>query len=737
MAAYDLDALGWLLYERLATDAVARELGVPRTAWAGSCDDAREARWRGPVAAGGAGPVDLRMVWVRGARSSPAAAEERLADATRGRRRHPLVLVTNADEELVPPSARAARTFGRRWLSERLDADGVLRLLHPAALGLREDGTGVPAAPEAAAFDRAAATALAQVFVPVAAYERALAALERHRFAVLTGPPEMGKTAIARMIGLALATDGWQIHECIRPEAVYAAWDAERPQLFIADDAFGSTEYHPDAAEHWARAMERVLRSLDARHWLVWTSRPAPLRAGLERVHRERGAERFPQPGEVLVDATALDRAEKALILYRHAKAAGASGTAAARLLRTHGETLVEDPHFTPERIRRFAARRLFALDASPGAHGAVADLLREELRDPTTAMAASFDALDARYRSLLVAMLDCPPGAVAERTLAASARRHADGGLPRAPGDLMDRLADHFLRIADARVSWVHPSWRDLVIERVAADAQMRRSFLDRAGLDGVLLAISVGGGRAGERAFPLLTEDADWDRLTDRLVALARDLDDHDALRVLVALAAALDAAPRSSRDEVDAVADATLSTLNRRWSAAPGIVAVATLVAWLDLHARTRSSQDCPALSRAWRALRPPALSGLSDEELRRADDWLWLAEALRERSPWTLELVAPSLVDRRGDDLQRILALRDGASAAALSADSARSALGRSILARLGRLRLPYVDVGDFGRAGDGELDAPAPETASAAGGRQRPAGDTVDRILRDL
>ena len=48
----------------------------------------------------------------------------------------------------------------------------------------------------------AAAATLARVFVPTRAYRaHARDVLERHRFAVLTGPPEMGKTAIARMLG--------------------------------------------------------------------------------------------------------------------------------------------------------------------------------------------------------------------------------------------------------------------------------------------------------------------------------------------------------------------------------------------------------------------------------------------------------------------------------------------------------------------------------------------------------
>src|SRR5262249_46819773 len=153
-------------------------------------------------------------------------------------------------------------------------------------------------------------------------YERALATLRRHAFLVLTGPPEMGKTAIARTLGLALLSDGWEVHECTRPEQVWERYAPQRRQLFVADDAFGSTGCRSDAAERWGRELDRALRATDANHWLIWTSRPAPLRAGLRRIHRERGGERFPQPGAVLVDAAALSPPEKTLILYRHARAA-------------------------------------------------------------------------------------------------------------------------------------------------------------------------------------------------------------------------------------------------------------------------------------------------------------------------------------------------------------------------------------------------------------------------------
>jgi Mrp family chromosome partitioning ATPase len=740
VVAYDLDGLGWLLFERLATDALERELGIPASAWQGAADQRREALCdAGVPALGVREPALARMAWVRRGREGIAA---RVAWAAGEEGDRPVLLVVNAGADEVPDEA-ADRVLDRAWLASALERDGALRLAHPSALGLRDGGPAIPR--PTPSFDRAAAAELARVFVPVRAHARALQALRAHRFAVLTGPPEMGKTAIARMVALALATDGWEAHECIRPDEVHAAWRDDRPQVFVADDAFGSTEYRPDAGERWAREMERLLRALDERHWLIWTSRPAPLRVALNRIHRERGAERFPRPAQVVVDASALDRAEKALILLRHAKAAGASGTALADLVRGHGDGIVEDPHFTPERIRRLAAGPLMRLDADPRSRVVMSELasagvpafvhvveiaLRDALREPTEAMAASFRALDRDHRAVLVALLDCPPGPVAERDLAAAARRHADGGLPRAPAELMDRLADHFLRVTEAKVSWVHPSWRDLVIDELVVDRAARRRFLAHAELEGVLLALAVAGGRAGERVFPLLVDDGDWDLVTDRVAALAREADDHNALRLLAALETALAAETGpSAGDELYALSGVALRALRRRLDRASDPPPVALLAAWLALAERAPyASADPAAIERTWFALMPGAEPPETEEELRAADDWLWLVEVLGAY---------------RGDELRRLgFPERHGARVRALvvaseatADDAAGQALRDSIHRRLSGLPFPHPLVrARVYAAPDPDWPPPARRLASIG----PIAGEsTVARILRDL
>jgi conflict system STAND superfamily ATPase len=470
---YALQELGWLQFQQLCDLVLELEAGADPTGWRGEADRLRRLHLEdglslprlglavpGPVRAHAAWAAAGSAIWRAAQRGVAQSADEGPWPDTEERAyAGARVVLTSVDRTPAVERTAVARVggaegsgnatvLGRHELARIIEARADLRLRMPSLLGVRPlDGLVDAETAARSSVDASSAHALARVFVPTRAHARALDVLARHRFAVLTGPPEMGKTAAATMIALARMTAGWEAHDCRSPDDLLAARRADSAQVFVADDAFGSTEYRPDAAERWARELPRILRVLDDRHWLIWTSRPAPLRAGLHRVHQERGTERFPRPGEVRVDAGALTVAEKALIFLRHVRAADVPAN--VRLLaRRIGPEVVAHPHFTPERIRRFAATRLADL---PRAGRNPVDLLRvarDELAEPTDAMAASFRALEPEYRALLVAMLDQPDGAVAERELVAVLHRHQTSELARRPADLIDRLADHFLRV-------------------------------------------------------------------------------------------------------------------------------------------------------------------------------------------------------------------------------------------------------------------------------------------------
>jgi conflict system STAND superfamily ATPase len=473
MAPYALDELGWLQFQQLCDLVLELEGGADPSGWRGEADRLRRLDMEGGLTLPSlglalSGPVRVHAAWA--ARGSPIwrAAQRGVEQAVdeapwpdadeRGCTASRVVLTSVPRTQPVVRTAVArvagadfggdATVLGCDELATIIEARNDLRLRMPSLMGVRPcEGLVATETAARSSVDPTAAHRLARVFVPTCAHARALDVLARHRFAVLTGPPEMGKTAAATMIALALMSAGWEAHECRAPNELLRALDPDRAQVFVADDAFGSTEYRPDAAERWARDLPRILRVLDDRHWLIWTSRPAPLRAGLHRVHQERGAERFPSPGEVQVDAGALRVAEKALMFLRHVRAADVPPH--VRLLaRRIGSDVVGHPHFTPERIRRFAARRLAELPRGGRAQVGLLRMAREELAEPTEAMAASFRALGAEYRVLLLAMLDQPDGPVSERELVSVLHRHQTTELVRRPADLIDRVADHFLKV-------------------------------------------------------------------------------------------------------------------------------------------------------------------------------------------------------------------------------------------------------------------------------------------------
>ncbi len=650
--AYRFSEFGWLQFERLCSQILAAAAGS-ELEWFGRADAGRVTLVDGRLrdAANGTleGPLTVVVAWVPSALRS-AAAMGRLAAVVGevpgdlGVPFHDRVLiVTNLDgaparEALVGIESLRARTlviWGAAELSDWLDRHLSIRQALPSVLGARDlAGLISPGVAAASTLDLERAAALARVFWPTRPYARARAVLQRHRFAVLTGPPEMGKTAIAQMLGLVQMTAGWEAHDCSTPDRLLREFDRHGRQVFIADDAFGSTEYRPDAAERWALALGGLLEMLDDDHWLIWTSRPAPLKAGLRRVQRERGSERFPAPGEVLVDATDLDLAEKTLILFRHARACGAS-PAARTLLRATALSIVEHPHFTPERIRRFVADRL---DSLPGLAGggtaAVEDAVSRELAVPTDAMRTSYRALAVEHRELLIALLDAPAGLIDQRALIATVRRHGATELTRSPGAVIDRLTDHFLRVTPLGIDWVHPSWRDLVIDELRDDAQARRRFLERCGPDGAILALSRAGG-LGERELPLLHADADWDALAGQAERLVGHLEGSDLVRVLHSLEDAVAGAPPGAqRNECEALAETALRACVTRWHAERRAIPRVLVDAWYRLNVLMPRRVPSLPLARTWAELHPPSVrhAALERADLILADDWLGLAQTL---------------------------------------------------------------------------------------------------------
>ncbi len=350
MLRYSLDDLGWYQFEWLVQSLLKADLGIGVESWGGHQDYGRDAFAKGPLRFPGTdlseGPFVFQAKFVGSANAAGADVDDALLEAVRKeasriRARHGTTghgfyppkhygLLTNAPtnaalrSKIVELLTSALLNTEVTVLSgtdvcDRLDEHPNIRRAFPQLpqlLGLRDLDELLATALTRESRERSQAAIesardLAAVFVPTESYDRCWDVLKKHRFAVLEGPPEMGKTAIAWMVGLAQLAGGWEVIACDIPEQIFERHNSSIRQVFIADDAFGRTEYEVSRGRRWEGDLDRILRLIDAKHWLIWTSRKHILERALQSLDLQGKAADFPKPAEVLVDASQLSIEEK------------------------------------------------------------------------------------------------------------------------------------------------------------------------------------------------------------------------------------------------------------------------------------------------------------------------------------------------------------------------------------------------------------------------------------------
>jgi hypothetical protein len=549
MLRYSLDNLGWFEFEGLSQTLLKARLGLGVEAWGGSGDWGRDAYCAGaltyPTNDLSDGPFLFQCKFVAGANAAGAKSEVAVLNAVRAE----LQLSATAKRP-APPAHYVLLTNARLGAATRQRVGTELNVSMPQTTVHIHDGNDLCAwldiTPEAVRSfpllwslrnlgdmlrtwvnadvltrSRAAleeAEDIANVFVPTRAYSRALEVLGKHSFVVLEGPPEMGKTAIGRMISLSMVARGWEAIECGGPADVEANYERERSQVFLADDFFGRTEYDSRRGSAWGRELPHILRLVDGKHWLVLTTRAHLLNLAKQLLDIPGRGRSFPAPAEVTVNATELATVEKGRMLYRHLKHENLPEPTRL-VLRTCAKQIVANPNFTPERIRRLVAERFRDLIEQQGENVTTALVLQATdatLRSPTKQMMTSFRSLRQAEKWLLFALVEGSSGSDhwGEAELETAYERLCPPAAHEPFAEVLAAMSDAFVRrVGDRqRIDWIHPSCRDLVIAELARSSMIRRRFMKRCSISGIRLALSFGGGSDGGSIFPLLRTADDW---------------------------------------------------------------------------------------------------------------------------------------------------------------------------------------------------------------------------------
>jgi hypothetical protein len=494
---------------------------------------------------------------------------------------------------------------------------------------------------------------LVPVFAPTASYEQAWSVLRKYHFAVLEGPPEVGKSAIAWMIALSQSSIGWEAIYSRTPEEFFEMYKPSQEQVFIADDAFGRTEYDPSRTSVWEAQLDLVLHRLNPRHWLIWTSRKHILERAVACMDVQGIARSFPEPGAILVDVQALSLEERSLVLFRHARAANLE-VEARTIVRRHARQILDDPNFTPERMRRFVSESLPSI-ASEFRADKVSDKqllveIAEAIRNPTKQMRLSFRGLLPGLKWFFIALL----GLTEDPFLINQMSRLKDLYEQYCPeGDRIPfervtlEMREAFIKLrpdyfGGQRADWIHPSYRDLVIDELVVDYELRMQFFRRASLEGVKIAVSDTGGQKGERQLPFMLSSESWDVLQERCLAIVSGQQVDRALLEVLASAAARASAPHLAA-RWEKLLTAVCEAIRQKWDSAGRLIGAGDLAAFQ--RARQFANCECPLpdVNLTWGVLEDAFRDSVSDYSpgddfnFEPFDDLTELAEELDRANP----------------------------------------------------------------------------------------------------
>ena len=307
-----------------------------------------------------------------------------------------------------------------------------------------------------------------RVYVRNDSFDEASNKLEEQRVLVISGPPGVGKTTLAKVLSYYYLNEGWQFCAIKSLDEGFAQIDDDTPMIFFFDDFLGRIQLDRQSLLQRESALatfvRRVRTSKSAR--FILTTR-AHIFEEARLISDYVDDKRF-QLAKYLLDVGAYTRKIKSQIFFNH--------LAASNLTRAHYVALLEGDwlkkiidhnNYNPRVIASASSDSLD--DVEPANYPAY---VFSALHDPDLIWSKPFRALDMKSQNLLISMYFGSEfgKSIDEARTNFSVLHRAIGahyGQPTTHADFEDALKSlesGFVSIAGQRVSFVNPSLRDFL---------------------------------------------------------------------------------------------------------------------------------------------------------------------------------------------------------------------------------------------------------------------------------
>ena len=299
-------------------------------------------------------------------------------------------------------------------------------------------------------------------------FDEAISKLEEQKILVISGPPGVGKTTLAKMVTYYYLNEGWQFCAIRTLDEGFTQIDDETRTIFFFDDFLGRIELDRQSLlqrdSAFVRFVRRIGDSKNAR--FVLTTR-AHIFEEARQISDYVDDQRF-QLSKYLLDVSLYTRENKSYILYNHLSASNLTKAHFVALLKGNWlKKIIDHRNYNPRVLASVSSETIDFVEPSD-----YPKYLLNALKNPDLIWRKPFNALHLRLQNLLVALyfgseyiqrIDHLRSIYLElhKTIC---RQYHHSMMPADFNNALQLLESGFISISGQSVSFVNPSLRDFL---------------------------------------------------------------------------------------------------------------------------------------------------------------------------------------------------------------------------------------------------------------------------------